>query len=183
MNGEDESIEFLAFNRQLFAASGRQSVVPRPPIVLGSAPLGLDPPSQQEPLQGGVQRTLAHLEHVIRHVLEVLDNAIAVRSASDERLQDEQVERAGEEFRRVFRSHRLSMGEWRSLGPDVKSMEVPLFPSHRDRLATKFRCRPFRPPERADREQKGSQTSVQLFATQGNERIELRRTTGWHVSG
>jgi hypothetical protein len=52
----------------LCAPGWRQGVVTCAPVVLGRTPLGSDPPFQEEPLQRRVQRTLAHLQHSVRHV-------------------------------------------------------------------------------------------------------------------
>ena len=58
---------------------GRQRVVARAAVVLRRAPLRLDPAVQQQPLQRGVERALADLQHFLRQHLEPLRDAVAVQ--------------------------------------------------------------------------------------------------------
>ena len=109
VDGEDEPVELLAFHRQLLAPCCGERVVPRAAVVLGRAPLGLGPTPQEEALQGRIERAFADLEDVPRYVLQPLGDA--VRAARDKGLENQQVERAGQELRGVLRSNRYSMGE------------------------------------------------------------------------
>src|SRR5262249_55917202 len=55
---------------------------------------------------GGVERAFADLQHVLRHDAEAIRDAIAVERSGDERAEDEQVERAGQQVRSlVCESH------------------------------------------------------------------------------
>ena len=85
MDGEDEAVELVALVRQLPAAGGGQGVEPGAAVVLGRAPGGLDPPVEQEPLQGRIQRALADLQHVVGDRLQVVGDAVAVLRAGRER--------------------------------------------------------------------------------------------------
>ena len=84
VNREDDPVKLLAFNRELLPTSCRERVVPCPSIVLRGAPLGLDPAVEQETLQGGVEGTLAYLQHFLGDLLEVLGNAIPVLTAREQ---------------------------------------------------------------------------------------------------
>jgi hypothetical protein len=44
VDGQDEPVKLLAFHRQLLAAGHGERVVPSPPVVLGRASFGFDPP-------------------------------------------------------------------------------------------------------------------------------------------
>jgi hypothetical protein len=70
VDGEDEPVELLTFDRELLPACGSQGVMPSAPVVLGCAPLGLDPAPQEESLQGWIEGALADLQDVLRHVLK-----------------------------------------------------------------------------------------------------------------
>ena len=48
-----------------FLPAGREPVVPRALLVLGHLPLGLDPSLFAKAVQGGIQRAVFHLEHVL----------------------------------------------------------------------------------------------------------------------
>ena len=109
----------MVFNRHVFATDGK-GVVMCPPVNFGCTTFSLDPPSQKEPLQGGVKRAFSHLEHVVRHLLQVLGDAISVHRSADERPEDQQVERARKQFRCISCPHRLSMGGWRRINRSVK---------------------------------------------------------------
>ena len=99
----DHAVELGVFGRQLPAAGGGQRVVARAAVVLRRAPLGLHPAVEQQPLERRIQRTLPDPEHVVRRHPQVLDDAVAVLGAWPERLQDEQLERAGKEIGRRVR--------------------------------------------------------------------------------
>ena len=95
VDGEDDPVELVALVRQLVPAGRGQGVEPGAPVVLGRAPGRLDPPVEQEPLQGGIQRALADLQHVAGDGLQVSCDAVAVLRSDGEGLQDEQVEGTG----------------------------------------------------------------------------------------
>src|ERR1700693_1132045 len=61
------------FNRQLFAASRRDLVDPRPPIFRRHAPDTVDPAVQLQPLESGVQRALLDEELVVGRLLNELE--------------------------------------------------------------------------------------------------------------
>src|SRR5437762_4250271 len=74
-----------SFNGQLFAASQRDLVDPRPPIVRRHAPDTLDPAVQLQALESGVQRALLDQELVVRGLLNELDYAVSVEIARGRR--------------------------------------------------------------------------------------------------
>src|SRR2546430_17527272 len=63
------------FSLQIFAPRRRQRIKLRPAIVVRLAPLGLDPSALLEAMEGGIQRSLIHLEHFLRHLVDALGDA------------------------------------------------------------------------------------------------------------
>jgi hypothetical protein len=63
-------------------------------------------------VQGGVERTFAHLQDVVGELLDPAGDGVSVGGSPGQGLEDEQVERALEEVERRARheSHRMSMG-------------------------------------------------------------------------
>src|ERR1700761_8064750 len=83
----------LLFLRQLAAAGGGESVVSGAPVVLGSAPFGLDPALLLDAVERRIKRALFHAQHFIGDVLDVTDNAEAMSFMQlSQRLKDQQVE-------------------------------------------------------------------------------------------
>src|SRR5579863_3327899 len=60
------------FNGQLFSASRRDLIDPRPPMVRRHAPDAVDPAVELQPLESRVQRALLHEEFVVRRLLNEL---------------------------------------------------------------------------------------------------------------
>ncbi len=87
-------------------------VVARAAVVLRRAPSRLGPAVQEQALQGGVQRALADGEHVSRRQPQVFDDPVAVLGAVRQRLQDQKLQRAGQQVgRRVGQGHRLFLSK------------------------------------------------------------------------
>src|SRR6185436_2148442 len=99
LNGKDETLELGALGAEPFLAGRGQRVVAGAAIVLRRAPLGFHPSVQQQPLQRGVERAFADLQHVLRHDLEPVGDAVAMQRPGDERAQDQEVECAREQVR------------------------------------------------------------------------------------
>src|SRR5437016_13706528 len=74
-------------HREALAPRWRERVIARAPVTLRSPPLGFDPSIEQQSLQRGVERALADLEHIVRHGLEVLGDAVPVHPSTGERLE------------------------------------------------------------------------------------------------
>jgi hypothetical protein len=108
---ENDAVEFRALDRQAAAAGGRQRVVPRAAVVLRRAPRGRHPSLEQQPLQRGIERALADLQHVAGHALQMLGDPVAVRGAGRQRPEDQQIERPRQQLRALAFTHRLSMEE------------------------------------------------------------------------
>src|SRR4030095_13359858 len=68
-------------NGQLFAASRRDLVDPRPPIIRRHAPDAVDPAVQLQPLQSGVQRALLDEKLIAGGLLNELDYAVSMQVA------------------------------------------------------------------------------------------------------
>src|SRR6185295_7592754 len=71
----------------------RQRVKLRLPPGLRGLPLRLQPLLLLQPVQRGIERTLVHLNHGLRNLLQPLRDAVAVRRFQRENLQDQHVER------------------------------------------------------------------------------------------
>ena len=96
-------------------------VVAGAPVVVRHPPLGLHPAVQQQPLQRRVERALADQEHLVRGGAQMLGDAVAVRLAAHERLQDQQIERAGQEIGRLV--DRLPSFVDGSIGPPPRAVK------------------------------------------------------------
>ena len=91
VNREDDPVKLLAFEGELLSTSCSEGVVPRPPIVLGRTPFRFDPAVEQQSLQGRVEGALAHLKHLLGDGLEVLRDAVAVLTAREQGLEDQEI--------------------------------------------------------------------------------------------
>ena len=87
----------------LFAARRGQFVVARPAIVIGHAPLRLDPTLRFQTIERGIKRTLFNVQNILRHLLNAIGDREPVPRIMLERLQDQHVERAVNEVRFLFR--------------------------------------------------------------------------------
>ena len=76
---------------------GGELVVLRPPAELGDRPLRFNPALVFEPMEGGIERTLVDLQHVLGDLLDPFGDRPAVQRLGLQRPQDQQVERAGEQ--------------------------------------------------------------------------------------
>jgi hypothetical protein len=94
MNQAHHAAELFALLCELPPPARGQRVVPGAPVVLGCAPLRLDPSVEQQALQRGVERTLANVKEVTGREAEVFDDAVPMPGAADQCLENELVERA-----------------------------------------------------------------------------------------
>src|SRR5262249_29684775 len=69
------------FNGQLFAASRRDFVDPRPPIIRRHTPDAVDPAVYLQPLEIGVGRALLDEELIVGRLLNELDYAVSMEVA------------------------------------------------------------------------------------------------------
>jgi hypothetical protein len=84
---------------ELAAPAGRQLVELRPAVVLRRAPFGFEPAAHLEPVQRRIQRALFDAQHVVRRLLDVLGDRVAVHGATADRLQHQHVESAWQKRR------------------------------------------------------------------------------------
>src|SRR5579863_1592765 len=81
------------FDLELFAALLGQTVVLEFPISVRShLPFGSDPSLALQPMQRRIQRSVLHLQEIVRRALNVLANLMSVRGPIEQRPQDEHVE-------------------------------------------------------------------------------------------
>ena len=85
------------------SALGGDGVVARAAVVLRRAPFRADPAVEQQPLQRRIQRALADLQHIGGQQADAVGDAVAVLRAARQRPQDQQVERARQQIRRLIR--------------------------------------------------------------------------------
>src|SRR5262249_8923282 len=79
---------------ELALALARQRIHLRGASELGVLPLRRDPSLILETVQRGIERSLAHREHVVREQLDALRDRPSVQRLTRERLQDQEIERA-----------------------------------------------------------------------------------------
>src|SRR5262249_5618307 len=82
-----------SFNRQLSAASRRDLVDPRPPIIRRHAPDTVDPAVQLQTLESGVQRPLLDQELILGRLLNELDDSVSMQVAQRQCPQNQHVQR------------------------------------------------------------------------------------------
>src|SRR5688572_16273597 len=96
--GGDRALELRLFLAKLLAASGREFVVSRFPAGGRLLRFGRDPAFHLHPLEGGVERTFLDLQRLTGQPLDVLGNSVAVEGAGGKRFEDEEVQRASEDW-------------------------------------------------------------------------------------
>ena len=79
---------------ELFAAFGGQVIELGAPVVLRRAVVEGNPPTLNQAMQRRVQRSLLHLQHVVRATLDGLGNRMSVGGSEPQRPQDQEVQRA-----------------------------------------------------------------------------------------
>ncbi len=89
--------------------AGGDGVVAGPLVVGRLPPLGLDPALLPHPLERRIERPLLHLEHLARHPVEVLRDAVAVHGLHGQRLEDEHVEQPREQLALRRTVHAVAM--------------------------------------------------------------------------
>jgi hypothetical protein len=85
-------------------ALGRQPVELRLAIVLGDAPFDRNPSPLDQSMQRWVQRALFDLQYIVRVEFNRLGDGVAVPRAQQQRAQNQQVQRALEQFNTLFLS-------------------------------------------------------------------------------
>src|SRR4029079_14282529 len=63
-------------------------------VVLGIAPFRLDQPLLLQPVQRRIERSLVHLQHVLRELLDPLGDSPSMHRVTGERAQDQEIQRA-----------------------------------------------------------------------------------------
>ena len=87
------ALEVGGLSLKLSASGSRQSIVLRPAIVFGHAPLGGDPRALFHAMERGVQRAVFNAQLVVGCLADPFRDGVAVHRTPRERLQDEEVER------------------------------------------------------------------------------------------
>src|ERR1051326_2150889 len=99
-DGADHFFKTRGLGGQTLSTRRRDAIEARAASRLRLAPFRARPPVDQQSLQGRIERALADLEDVGRRLLEMPRDRVAVRGAARQRLEDEHLERAREQFRR-----------------------------------------------------------------------------------
>jgi len=94
----DPGLSRVGFGLELPAPKRAEPVKLGATVVVRRAPRGQQPASHFQAMQGRIQRALFDLQHVIRRTLDELRDAVAVQRSAAERLEDQHVERAGQEI-------------------------------------------------------------------------------------
>jgi hypothetical protein len=74
--------------RELLSPLGREAVVLRAPVVLGRCPRRRDPAAVLEAVEGRVERSLVHLEHLARELEDPLRDAPPMHRFDEEGAKD-----------------------------------------------------------------------------------------------
>src|SRR5205823_14643161 len=90
-DGRGEPLPVGLFSLQILAPRRRQRIELRPAIVVRLTPLGLDPSALLKAMEGGIERSLVHLEHFPGHLPDALGDAPAVHGFKREGLEDQEV--------------------------------------------------------------------------------------------
>src|SRR5882672_516570 len=94
LNGEDHPRPTFCFGLQLLTTRSRQLVVLCAAIVLGLAPLGINPPFLLHAVKRRVERAFFYGQHVFREFVNPLGNCPAMHPLTREGFEDEQVQRS-----------------------------------------------------------------------------------------
>src|ERR1044071_9638969 len=78
---ERQQIPALFFHAELLPSRSRERVELGAATRLVHLSVGSDPTLQFDPVKRGVESALLHLEHLIRHLMNALDHAVAVQRA------------------------------------------------------------------------------------------------------
>src|SRR6476661_8044101 len=103
-NGVDRAghaLILLLLLRELLSSGRRDRVVPSPPIILRLPPLCPNGAVEQQSLERGIKRALAHLEHILRNLAQALRNAVAVQRVVAQRAKNQKIESAGQQLERA----------------------------------------------------------------------------------
>src|SRR6188508_2839162 len=87
LDGDEQAVEVRDLLRQLLPAEWRELVVARAAVGGCLPPLGRHPSLELYALERRVERALLHLQHVLRELLEMLRDPIAVHGRDRERLE------------------------------------------------------------------------------------------------
>src|SRR5262245_52101922 len=91
-DGDREPCPALGFTIQVPAPRARQRIELRPAVVLRRPPLRFDPPLLLQLVQRGIERAVAHLQHIVRDLLQPLADRPAVQRFERQDLEDQQVQ-------------------------------------------------------------------------------------------
>src|ERR1700746_3006203 len=116
------------FDHKLLLAFIRQPVVLELAVaVRRRLPFGHHPPSLLQPMQGGIKRTMLHLQKLIRGPLNMLADLMSVRRPIQKRFQDHHVQRSLQNGTALLRLFRQVCGIAEKFGKSVRRESTSRF--------------------------------------------------------
>src|SRR4051812_27468398 len=115
-----------------------ERVVLCPPVVFAVAPLRLDPPLLLQLVQRRVERSLSHLQDLIRHLADALRDRPAVHRLERDHFQNQKVQRALNEICRLAHEWCTPVGYRQENTPAPVGNQGESLWSHRPPDLTKF---------------------------------------------
>src|SRR5213079_2969488 len=92
-NGARKPAPVVCFFFELLTPEPCERIIFRPPAILGCFPLGCNPALLLQLVQSRVQRSVAHLQHIARHLLQSLAYREAVHRFNRQNFQKQHVQR------------------------------------------------------------------------------------------
>src|SRR5205814_9247356 len=93
-DGVSQRVPLARLDLKLLAALRGQAIELRAPVVLGRARIEGNPPALDQAVQRRIQRSLLHLQHIVRAALDRFGYRVTVSRSEPEGSENQQVERA-----------------------------------------------------------------------------------------
>src|SRR5262245_33773946 len=99
VHGERGEIPAFGVGLEALSTGGGERIELGLAVVVRRAPLAVDEALMLEPIEGGIERTLLDGERASGDLLDAQQHAVAMLRAERDGLEDQQIERAGQELR------------------------------------------------------------------------------------